>query len=155
MTVQVHPETALLLPPIKPTAYSRIALALDFSKNDPVLLSHALGQAAAISHFVLIHVVESVSAKVYGQDSDDLETRKDMEQLERYAAVLRQQGHTAECRLGFRRRTKEIVRLVKETEAGLLVIGAHGHSGIKDWLYGSTIDTVRHGVKIPVLIVRA
>jgi manganese transport protein len=151
----VHREGRLSVPPIKPTAYARVALALDFSKTDPILLSHALGQAAEQSHFILIHVVESVSARVYGQESDDLETRKDLEQLELYAAILRQQGHTAESRLGFKRRTKEIVRLVKETNAGLLVIGAHGHSGIKDWLYGSTIDTVRHGVKIPILIVRA
>jgi manganese transport protein len=45
------------------------------------------------------------------------------------------------------------VRIVKETNADLLVIGAHGHKGIKDWLYGATIDSVRHQLKIPVLIV--
>ena len=155
VSVQVHREGQMSVPPIKPTAYGRVALALDFSKTDPILLSHALGQAAEKSHFILIHVVESVSARVYGQESDDLETRKDLEQLELYANILRQQGHTAESRLGFKRRTKEIVRLVKETNAGLLVIGAHGHTGLKDWLYGSTIDTVRHGVKIPIMIVHA
>jgi manganese transport protein len=35
----------------------------------------------------------------------------------------------------------------------MLVIGAHGHSGVKDWVYGETIDKVRHELKIPVLIV--
>jgi manganese transport protein len=35
----------------------------------------------------------------------------------------------------------------------MLVIGAHGHSGVKDWFYGETINAVRHGLKIPVLIV--
>ena len=35
----------------------------------------------------------------------------------------------------------------------MLVIGAHGHSGIKDLLYGQTIDSVRHELKIPVLVV--
>jgi manganese transport protein len=35
----------------------------------------------------------------------------------------------------------------------MLVIGAHGHTGVKDWLFGETIDTVRHELKIPVLIV--
>jgi manganese transport protein len=45
------------------------------------------------------------------------------------------------------------MRLVKSAKAELLVIGAHGHSGVKDWFYGETINAVRHGLKIPVLIV--
>ena len=56
-------------------------------------------------------------------------------------------------KLGFKNRAKEIVRIVKATNADLLVIGAHGHRGLKDWLYGATIDSVRHQLKIPVLIV--
>jgi manganese transport protein len=47
------------------------------------------------------------------------------------------------------------VKLVKESNADLLVIGAHGHKGMKDWLYGQTIDGVRHALKIPVLIVHS
>lgn len=153
--VQVHKERETILPTLAAPAYKKIALALDFSINDQQLLAHAMGQAHPVSHFILIHVVESVSARVYGQESDDLETRKDLEKLEQYAVLLQQQGFTAESKLGFRSRTGEIVRLVKESGAELLVIGAHGHSGIKDWLYGSTIDVVRHKLKIPVLIVSA
>jgi manganese transport protein len=32
-------------------------------------------------------------------------------------------------------------------------MGAHGHKGFKDLLFGTTVDAVRHKVKIPVLIV--
>jgi len=35
----------------------------------------------------------------------------------------------------------------------MLVIGAHRHSGIKDLIYGETVNTVRHELAIPVLIV--
>ena len=35
----------------------------------------------------------------------------------------------------------------------LLVMGAHGHAGMKDWIYGATINHVRHELKIPVLVV--
>jgi manganese transport protein len=62
-------------------------------------------------------------------------------------------GFKAETKLGFRSRKTEIPRLVKDAEADLLIIGAHGHSGVKDLLYGETIDVVRHRMKIPVLIV--
>ena len=95
----------------------------------------------------------SLSAKVLESESDDLETRSDQQKLDDYVNLLREQGIKAQSFLGFKRRNKEIVRIVKETGADLLVIGAHGHKGIKDWLYGATIDAVRHQLNIPVLIV--
>ena len=55
--------------------------------------------------------------------------------------------------IGYGNRAKEIVRTVRESNADMLVIGAHGHAGIKDFIYGETINTVRHELKIPVLIV--
>ena len=38
--------------------------------------------------------------------------------------------------------------------ADLLVMGAHGHRLLKDILFGTTVDAVRHLLKTPVLIVR-
>jgi nucleotide-binding universal stress UspA family protein len=43
--------------------------------------------------------------------------------------------------------------IVKEEQVDLLIIGAHGHTGIKDFIYGTTINAVRHELRIPVLIV--
>ena len=34
-------------------------------------------------------------------------------------------------------------------------MGAHGHRGIKDLIFGNTISAVRHHVAVPVLVVRA
>ncbi|MDB5197302.1 MAG: iron transporter [Flaviaesturariibacter sp.] len=153
VAMQVHSNAATEIgDPIIPTYY-RIAVALDFSKFDQQLLAHALGQANPQTRFILIHIVESASAKVLGGETDDFETRQDAEKLDAYAAQLTQRGYAADSLLGFRNRTKEIVKLVKDSGADLLVIGAHGHSGVKDWLYGQTIEGVRHSVKIPVLIV--
>ena len=36
----------------------------------------------------------------------------------------------------------------------LLLMGAHGHRGLKDILLGTTVDAVRHRVKVPVFIVQ-
>lgn len=137
---------------VKPV-YKRIAVALDFSNGDQTVLAHAVGQASADSSFVLIHIVESASAKVLGTEAYDFETQKDAEKLEAYAVQLKEQGFAAEAFLGYRNRSKEIIRLVKDADADMLVIGAHGHTGVKDWFYGETINDVRHGLKIPVLIV--
>ena len=134
-------------------SYHKIAIAIDFSSKDVKLIAHAIGQAKDNASFVLIHVVESVSATIYGKESDDLETRKDKEKLDDYVSQLIARGYVAEGRLGFKNRSKEIVRIVKESKADMLVIGAHGHTGLKDLIYGETTDAVRHELSIPVLVV--
>jgi len=139
--------------PIAPNQYKKIADALDFSASDNKLISHSISQGQKEATYTLIHVVESVPARIYEGESDDLETRKDQERLEGYVAQLLELGFAAEARLGYGNRAKEIIRQVKESEATLLVIGAHGHSGLKDFLYGETIDKVRHALKIPVLVI--
>jgi manganese transport protein len=97
--------------------------------------------------------VESVPAKLLEKESDDLETRTDQQHLDFYVERFKQLGYNAIGVLGFNRRSREIVRIIKEANADMLVIGAHGHAGIKDWFYGQTIDAVRHELKIPVLVV--
>jgi manganese transport protein len=97
--------------------------------------------------------VESVPAKLFGESTGDFESRKDEEQLEAYTRQLQSQGFNAIAKLGYRNRTSEITRIVKESNADLLVMGAHGHTGVKDLLYGETINKVRHELKIPVLVV--
>ena len=149
---QVHPE-AVALDQIAIPVYKKIAVALDFSKNDLKLITHAIGQGSTTTSYILIHVVESAATRVMEKDTDDLETRKDQEQLNTYVQQLKEKGFESVGLLGFNERAKEIVRIVKESNADMLVIGAHGHSGVKDLLYGQTIDSVRHGLKIPVLVV--
>lgn len=150
--VAIHGNAKELLP-LQPPSYARIAVALDFSKNDSQVLSHAIGQGQPGTTYLLIHVVESASARVLGRETDDFETKHDSEQLEFYVRQLKESGLNAVGRLGFKDRAKEIARLVKDGNADLLVIGAHGHTGVKDWLYGETINSVRHELKIPVLVV--
>lgn len=150
--LQVHRESAVV-PPAILSDYQRIAVALDFSTRDQQLLANAIRQSSANTEILLIHIVESASAKIYGQDADDLETRKDQEKLDQYVALLHEQGYKSRSVLGFRNRNRAIPKLVTEMGADLLIIGAHGHSGVKDWIYGATIDSVRHQLKIPVLIV--
>jgi len=149
---EVHVE-ASELQKISIPEFRKIAVALEFSQKDEKLLSYAIGQAQNQTSFILIHVVESASSKVLGKDTDDLESRSDQDHIDFYARQLIQMGYKARGILGFHQRAKEIVRIIKENDADMLVIGAHGHTGIKDWFYGETIDSVRHELKIPVLVV--
>jgi len=152
VSINMHPDINTIKNLQIPT-FNKIAVALDYSVNDEKLLAYAIGQGKATTNYLLLHIVESASAKLLGKESDDFETQKDAEQMEFYISQLKERGFVAEGKLGFRNRIKEIVRIVNENNADMLVIGAHGHSGLKDFLYGETVNAVRHELKIPVLVV--
>ena len=138
----------------KAAPIDRIAIAVDFSAGDANLIKSAIAQAHAGTELILIHVVESVTASYFQEISDVEESRKDRERLEIYAATLSEKGFKVNYVVGYKDRVKEIVRIVKLTDAQLLVMGAHHHYGWKDYFFGETIESVRHKVKIPVLIVQ-
>jgi manganese transport protein len=138
----------------KAASIDRIAIAVDFSAGDANLIKSAIAQAHTGTELILIHVVESVTASYFEEISDDEESRKDRERLAQYAATLSQNGYKVNFVLGYKNRVKEIVRIVNLTDAQLLVMGAHHHYGWKDYFFGETIESVRHKVKIPVLIVQ-
>ncbi len=151
-SIQMHPDT-LGLQNIEVPVYKKIAVGLDFSENDTKLLAAAMGQAREDTQFILIHVVESPTAILLGKETGDYETEKDKERLELFVNYLKEKGFESEGILGFRHSSKEIIRIVKEEKADMLVLGAHGHTGLKDFIYGETVNAVRHEMKIPVLIV--
>jgi manganese transport protein len=151
-TPLVHPQADPLenwIPPV----FRHIAIALDFSAHDQKLLAYAVGQGGKEGRYLLIHIVESASAHMLGRESDDLETRKDQERLDQYLQSLEEMGYHGYTALGYRHRSREIARIVNQQKADMLVIGSHGHTGFKDFIYGETVNAVRHEVKVPVLIV--
>ena len=150
--IQMHPDAKSIIDLPIPS-FNKIAVALDFTENDKKLIAYALGQGKPNTSYLFIHVVESASAKLLGKESDDFETRRDSEQMEFYIQSIKEKGLEAEGIIAFKNRAKEIIKIVKEQEADMLVIGAHGHTALKDIIYGQTINTVRHELKIPVLVV--
>ena len=151
-SIQIHPQMDNLIT-LNIPIFKKVAIALDFSINDEKLLAYAIGQGKEDTHYLLIHIVESTSATIFGNESDDYETRNDKERMDSYVAQLQERGLNAEGYIGYKNRAKEIVRIVKGINADMLVMGAHGHTGLKDFIYGQTVNTVRHELKIPVLIV--
>lgn len=150
--VYMHKETPLLQN-LSVTPLKHIAIALDFSGKDENVIAQALRQGNHAATYILIHIVETVTASYSGDSADDNETRKDEQHLASFAAQLTALGYTAETALGYRNRVSEIVRIVHERKADMLVMGSHRHTGLKDIIYGETANQVRHKLTIPVLIV--
>lgn len=138
---------------IKPQ-YNHVALAVDFSKQDENTLHHALSLGGKNARYLLIHVVESAGAIHMGNDILDKEAQFDLDNLKVYQQNLNEKGYTVEIKLGFGKSARTISNIINQTDADILVMGAHGHMGLKDFIFGSTVDKVRHQVKIPVLIIK-
>lgn len=145
---EVVPLSNLETPKIK-----HIAVSLDFTGNDEKLIAFALSQGRQEAQYVLLHIVETAAARFFGEQADDAESRADLHRLEVYATQLKTLGYQVNFKLGYKNRVKEIVRIVREENADMLVMGAHRHKGLKDFLYGETVNQVRHKLSIPVLIV--
>ena len=136
--------------------YRRILVPLDHTALDRQALAHAA--ALARSHratLYLVHVEEGVTSQVYGPLASTAEVAAGEHYLDHIAAALRAQGvevetavfHSPDPR-------KEIVRYAREVRPDLVIMGAHGHGGWKDLVFGSTISPVRHDLDVPMLVVR-
>lgn len=135
-------------------AYSHIGIPVDFSKNDRNTIRHALIQGGKEADYYLIHIVETAGARYHGDKVMDFETKSDTDNLEKYKLNLMELGYKAQIVIGYGNAATAIASISKESKLDLLVMGAHGHKGISDWIFGTTLDTVRHKVNIPVLIIR-
>jgi len=139
---------------LKPTVYKKIAVAIDFSDADQKTLAHAVSQGGKNAEYLLIHVVETPLAFVFGKETSDFETRSDTANMEQYVQNLKTSGYNARFAIGFGKPKYAISTKTNEFGADLLVMGAHGHHLLKDLFFGTTIEGVRHMVSIPVLVVR-
>jgi manganese transport protein len=138
-------------------AFGRIGVALDSTKHDDPVLRRALAlarQGGAEARIVLIHVASSAPSSVFGKDSHDLTARTGQEYLTRTIEELAALGVPASAVLGFGSISKELVRIAREQDLDILILGAHGHRGISDLMYGATISSVRHALDIPILVVK-
>ncbi len=146
---QVHPIQS-----VENLSYRRVGIPLEFSDRDSEVIRNSLLQGGKDAQYFLIHVVNSAAANYHGEKVMDLETLNDKSNLEKYRQNLLELGYSAEILIAYGDISRGISRLAKEHKLDLLVMAAHGHKGVKDIIYGSTLESVRHRVKIPVLIVR-
>lgn len=134
--------------------YKQIGIAIDFSREDEKIIQNALMIGSKEATYTFIHVVESAAARYFGKNTLDHETQLDYDNLVKYRDKLEQMDYKAEAQIGFGNPASELAKIIKAQNIDLLVMGAHGHKGFKDLVFGSTVDSLRHKINIPVLVVK-
>jgi manganese transport protein len=139
-----------------PPTYRRLLVPLDHTVLDRMAVSHAAAMAKQYGASVfLLHVEEGVTSQVYGEESSTAEVELGHRYIDRIAQSLRDQGITVETAISHSLSpAKEIVRYASQVQPDLVIMGAHGHGGLKDLIFGNTINPVRHHLRVPMLIVR-
>ena len=141
---------------LRPRPLETIGVALEHNPNDAEILNRALSLAQpGQTRLVLLHVVDTPMTSVYGAETADRETGADERFLADVVQVLQGMNFTVHSvLLHGPNRAGQLVKYLKREPVDLLVVGSHGHGMVRDLLYGQTVDKVRHGLEIPMLIAR-
>ncbi len=131
--------------------YQTIAITVDFSLSDHKAINKAILLGGKSANYKLIHILESTSAVMYGENTNDNERDEDTKNLLFYKDQLIARGYKCDTLLGFGSPKKIIPTLVHG--ADVLVMGTHGHTTFKDFLFGTTVEKVRHKISIPLVLV--
>jgi len=156
---QLRVALAVEAPAAEPSAvrsYSSILVPLDHTKSDSDAISNAVAVAKSNdAELILLHIEEGVPSRLYGSLSSTAEVNEGQDYLNQLADKVRSQGLRVkiEVRHGANP-AKQIAQAALTLRPDLVVMAAHGHRGLKDLIFGSTINKVRHHLKIPILIVQ-
>lgn len=138
--------------------YKRILVAIENSDADRTILTHIRSLARMCeAELLLVHVADGWAARHY----DDLklreseEMRADREYLAMLQQTLQSEGFTVRTELAKGDPATELIRVSQAENSDLIAMSTHGHRFLADMVKGTTVDRVRHLVKIPVLLLRA
>jgi manganese transport protein len=136
--------------------YSKILVPLDHSSKDRDAIAHAAAMAKQHgATLYLLHVEEDVTSLVYGAEASTAEVEEGEKYLRQIASQLEAEKIAVQTVVRYSRNPKkEIVQYAEELKPDLVVMAAHGHKGLKDIIFGTTINAVRHKLRVPLLIAR-
>ena len=137
--------------------YTRILVPLENSPYDEAILAHVRRLARLCdATILLIHVADGWAARNMAQlelrESEEL--RADRDYLNRLTTMLEEEGFGVDSLLAAGDPTSEIIEAAEREHCDLIAMSTHGHRFIKDLIFGSVAESVRHRCTIPVLLVR-
>ncbi len=137
--------------------YTRILVPVENTPYDEAILQHVRRLAKLCgASVVLIHVADGWAARNVNQLAlrESEEMRKDREYLETLVGELTAEEIDVDSVLAGGDPAREIVAAAEREHCDLIAMSTHGHRFVKDVLYGSVANEVRHATALPILLVR-
>jgi nucleotide-binding universal stress UspA family protein len=138
--------------------YRSILVAVENSPADRTILAHVRELAKLTgAELLLVHVADGWAARHFDElklrESEEMKT--DRAYLDNLASELTASSLKVATELAMGDPATELIRLAEERKVDLIAMSTHGHRFFNDLLRGTTVNKVRHVVKIPVLLLRA
>ena len=138
--------------------YQHILVAVEHSKADEAILDHIVSLARLTkARLLLVHVADGFAARHFNdlklRESEEM--RDDRAYLDKRSEELRTAGLDVTSRLAMGDPATEIIRIAAQEGVDLIAMSTHGHRFLSDVIHGTTVDKVRHTVRVPVLLLRA
>lgn len=132
--------------------YARILVCLDGDMDiDEHILDHVAGLSKVLgSELLLLRV-----AHYHTRDARAAETSEAEDCTDQARVYLRERGVTnVRIAKAAGEPSEAIIRTAENEAVDLIAMSTHGHGFIRDVLFGSVSDQVRHNTAIPVLLLR-
>lgn len=140
----------------------KIVAAVDFSDSTPGVVEMALAQSKAFGvELHLVHVVEPEPAyTAYGFTPDEFPAMHVFQKEARKRATKRLEDLASaspeiKTHLAEGSPLASVLDYVKEIDAGLVVLGSHGHGMVASLLLGSVAEGMVRKALVPTLVVPA
>ena len=137
--------------------YTNILVAIEHSRSDAAILAHIETLAKMTgAHLLLVHVADGFAARHFKDLNlrESEEIKDDRVYLTKCCETLRAAGVPCEMKLAMGDPATELIRIAGEESVDLIAMSTHGHRFFKDVIHGTTVDKVRHTVRVPVLLLR-
>ena len=150
--------------PDNPSGDSPVLIAYDGSDHAKAAIAQAGEQLRTPRAAIVLSVFEPLEALPFWGVAYARVPTGFAEEAERQANDVAHEGADLAREAGFEAEAtvtegspvwKRIIEVAKEHEAGMIVIGSHGRSGVSYVAMGSVATAVAHHAAMPVLICRA
>jgi nucleotide-binding universal stress UspA family protein len=136
--------------------FRKILLPVENSDYDAAIVAYVRDLAKWSGASVLvIHVADGFAARNIKELNlrESEEVREDREYVESVTRALSEAGVTVDCLLAAGDPSTEIRAAAEREHCDLIAMATHGHRFLKDLIYGSVANEVRHSSRVPVLLV--
>ena len=128
--------------------YKKILVTMDCSDVDDAIIKHI--SALAIQNSAEIYLLHVVHAHTLDQERVLRENAEKM--LGTHCEEMRRQGIIVHILIRTGEPEEQILTEIDSNGYDLLAMATHGHTFFGDLLYGSVSRTLKHKIKIPLLL---
>ncbi len=138
---------------INKAIFHKPLLSSDWSHTSEKAMELLMSLGGVIEKAVVCHVIEVKISK--GLDKSELQRieKESKERLDAYCKKLQAAGIEAEAHLGAGKTALEIIRISREAEASMIIMGTTGKDRMHELILGSNSHRVAQMSELPTLLV--